>query len=268
MQSSVRPEQTENAEDLPSKPRFSWLRYVVITVVSLLLASPVAYLLVRRAMGYPGRVVHDPRPQPVTIAQLEATLTAHPSKANLITLSALYLDNHQPGLAISLLRSLLADHKDSADAWNNLCVAYNQSMRYNLAVEACTHALRIKPAYQLASNNLRFAESRMQGDRKIVTDRDQSSRTANFYISEGMNFLHAGHYHKALSAWQHVLALDPRNAIAANDIGVAYMFLHQPARAIPWFRRAISFDPEMQLARNNLAWGRQSLSHASENSQQ
>ncbi len=86
---------------------------------------------------------------------------------------------------------------------------------------------------------------------------DASKRDAAFYLTEGMNFLHVGNYDEAVHAWRRALDMDPRNAAAANDIGIAIMFQKHPAAAVPWFQKAIALDPTLQIAQNNLAWVRQ-----------
>jgi Flp pilus assembly protein TadD len=46
---------------------------------------------------------------------------------------------------------------DYAEAWNNICAAYNQLGRYDEAAAACEEALRLKPDFELARNNLQYA---------------------------------------------------------------------------------------------------------------
>jgi tetratricopeptide (TPR) repeat protein len=47
-----------------------------------------------------------------------------------------------------------------AEAWNNICAAYNKLDRYEEAVAACEQALRYKPDLELARNNLQYAHQR------------------------------------------------------------------------------------------------------------
>jgi len=44
-----------------------------------------------------------------------------------------------------------------AEAWNNICAAYNKLGRYEEAAAACEQALRYKPDFELARNNLQYA---------------------------------------------------------------------------------------------------------------
>jgi tetratricopeptide (TPR) repeat protein len=46
-----------------------------------------------------------------------------------------------------------------AEAYNNLVAAYNSLGRWDQAIQAGREALRIRPDYQLARNNVLWAES-------------------------------------------------------------------------------------------------------------
>jgi len=51
---------------------------------------------------------------------------------------------------------------DYAEAYNNICSAYNALGNYKKAIEAGNKAIAIKPDYQLAKNNLNYAKSKMK----------------------------------------------------------------------------------------------------------
>jgi Flp pilus assembly protein TadD len=48
-----------------------------------------------------------------------------------------------------------------AEAWNNICAAYNQMGRYTEAAAACEKALQSKPDFELARNNLSFSRQQL-----------------------------------------------------------------------------------------------------------
>lgn len=48
----------------------------------------------------------------------------------------------------------------NANAYNNICTAYNQIGEYTKAIEACSKALKIEPNHKLAKGNLSYAEQR------------------------------------------------------------------------------------------------------------
>jgi tetratricopeptide (TPR) repeat protein len=58
---------------------------------------------------------------------------------------------------IAACRAALELRPDFAEAWNNICAAYNQLGRYEQAAAAGEQALRYKPDLQLARNNLQYA---------------------------------------------------------------------------------------------------------------
>ena len=45
-----------------------------------------------------------------------------------------------------------------AEAYNNICAAYNKMKEWDKAAVACKKALEISPGYDLAKNNLAWAE--------------------------------------------------------------------------------------------------------------
>jgi tetratricopeptide (TPR) repeat protein len=241
-----------------SQARF--LRYVAIILAGLFFVLPISYLVLRHK-GVRAVAAQSIAPQPAapSITQLEEVVRTQPTEENRIHLSWAYLSNHQPGRAIPVLLAIVAQNRNNADAWNNLCVAHNLQMEYSLAQEACKQAIHIQPEYQLAKNNLKWAEDEIRTAQQAIAAAEQlapASRNADSYQAEGLNFLHIGNYQQATKAWQRVLELDPKNAVAANNIGIAQMAEKQPGKAIPWFEKAIELDPTMQLAKNNLAWAR------------
>ena len=60
--------------------------------------------------------------------------------------------------SIAACRAALELRPNYAEAWNNICSAYNKLGRYEEAAAACEQALRYKPDFELARNNLRVAQ--------------------------------------------------------------------------------------------------------------
>jgi tetratricopeptide (TPR) repeat protein len=237
------------------------LRHAAIVVAACtLLSLPIVYLLVHRPPLVQAHVSNPVQvAPPQTAASLEELVRTSPNDENRINLSLAYIRENQPGRAIPVLDAVVAGNSNSAPAWNNLCVANTMQMALNDAIEECNRALRIAPDFQLARNNLKWAEDEKRKVIVAITAREQTppgSRDAASYLAEGLDNLHIGSYDQSIKAWQRTLSLDPRNAAATNNIGIAYMLKKQPAVAIPWFEKAISLDPTMQLAKNNLAWAK------------
>jgi len=51
---------------------------------------------------------------------------------------------------------------DYADAWNNIGAAYIKLTKWDKAIDACKKALAINPSHTLANNNLKYAESQLK----------------------------------------------------------------------------------------------------------
>lgn len=49
-----------------------------------------------------------------------------------------------------------------AEAYNNICTAYNQLQQFDSAIWACNKAIELKPDFQLAKNNLNWAKSQLK----------------------------------------------------------------------------------------------------------
>jgi len=194
---------------------------------------------------------------PQTISSLEALVRTSPTAANRINLSLAYINDNQPGRAIPVLNSIIGEDEKNALAWNNLCVANTMLSAYKTAIEDCTRALQIAPDFQLARNNLKWVEDENRKAIVAITAQEQvapARRDAASYMAEGLDDLHIGNYDQAIKAWQRTLDLDPKNALAANNIGTAYMLSKQSATAKSWFVKALALDPSLQIAKNNMAW--------------
>ena len=253
----------ESVEPVPAEeesPSAS-LRTRAILAACAILVLPVGYLLLHRSpvnAGAPAMPAAIQQAQ--SIAALEALVRAQPTAANRINLSLAYIQAGTPVPAVPVLQAVLAGDPKNAIAWNNLCVAHTMQQQFSDGIDDCNHALAVQPDFQLAKNNLKWATDERDATIKAISvaeQTDASKRDAAFYLTEGMNFMQLGNYDEAIHAWHRALDVDPRNASAANNIGIALMFQKHPAEATPWFQKAIDFDPMMQIAKNNLAWARQ-----------
>ena len=74
-----------------------------------------------------------------------------------LALSLQHYREERYGEAIAACRAALELRPNYAEAWNNICAAYNKLGRYDEAAAACEQALRYKPDFELARNNLQYA---------------------------------------------------------------------------------------------------------------
>jgi len=91
-------------------------------------------------------------------ADLEALVRTQPTAANRINLSLAYINGGRPAEAIPVLNAVVAEDQGDSVAWNNLCVARTMLKEYDEAITDCNRALSIAPDFQLAANNLHWAQ--------------------------------------------------------------------------------------------------------------
>lgn len=233
-------------------------RIVRIALVALFIALPLIYFVFRSR----DKLAQPPTVQAAAqtdVAALETAVRNSPTPGNRINLSLAYINGGASTRAIPLLLSVVNDDKNNTIAWNDLCVARTLLKDYAEAIDNCNRALTIQPDFQLARNNLKWASDEKNKTLAVIAQSKQTtpSNNAAFYLNQGMDELHVGDYDQAIVSWQRTLQLDPMNASAANNIGMAYMMKKHTAEAVVWFNKAMELDPGMQLARNNLAWAHQ-----------
>lgn len=253
-----------------SQPRATGrARWSAILTAAAVLALPVAYLVSYYA--FPGSASADasgiaaPAIGTSPPAHVQPAVASTSNADAQINQSLSYIRANQPGRALPILDAVVAQDPHNAVAWNNRCVAHTMLMLYAAGIADCERALRIDPGFQLAKNNLKWAQDELAKTQQAVAQQEQTglpARNEQFYLQEGLNFLHIGSDDQAIKAWQRALSLNPKSAVAANNLGTAYMEKHDPKTASTWFSRAIELDPTLQIARNNLAWAQSELAHS------
>jgi len=248
----------QSSNQLPDDAEPAQRRALAIVTACAILALPIGYLIVHYGMPAPASTGALPVAAPVqSIARLEESVRVHPTVSNRIDLAMAYIQANRPGRAIPILDSLLSEDGSNAVAWNNLCVANIMRKAFAIAIKDCSNAIRIVPDFQLARRNLQWAEDEKKKAFAALAAQEEvarASRNADFYLAQGLSFLHVGDYDQAIKAGQRVLELDPTNGLAANNIGTAYMFKKDPKAAVLWFEKAIALAPTLQIAVSNLAW--------------
>lgn len=237
------------------------VRNGIIGVACAVVLLPVIVLVWQRMSRTTASAHDEPATQmsqgATSLATLEEKARTNPNATNRLNLSLAYINAGEPGRAPAVLHDLLAAEPNNVAAWNNLCVAHIELHELEPALDECGRAVSLDPKYGLARNNLRWAESERQAESDALAKMEQTppgSRDTAYFLAQGMHYLHLGNYDAAINSWQRVLLIDTRNASAANNIGTALMMKKQPEVAQTWFERAISWDPGMQIAKNNLAW--------------
>ena len=89
------------------------------------------------------------------------------------------------------------------------------------------------------------------------TNVSDGAKTASDYINESLALYRAGRFIESLQAARQAVLLDPKSAVAWNNVAAADEGLHRWDDAIAAAQHALALQPDFQLARNNLAWAQQ-----------
>lgn len=138
----------------------------------------------------------------------------------------------------------------SVIAYTNIGAAYAGMRQWDLAIGNEREALRLKPDFTLAKNNLALY-TREQAAGAAARP---GSMTAEDWLNASLRDNQAGQYEKSIEDARQALRLRPDYAEAYNNIAAAYNSLGKWDQAIAAAETAVRLKPDFQLARNNLAW--------------
>ncbi len=123
---------------------------------------------------------------------------------------------------VTMLNDVIKEDPNVIDAWFNLGNAYYKVGRFQEAIKHFSHALQLKPDYDLAVINM-----------------------ANAYRKLGQD-------DAALAGYERYLQIDPKNANVRYQLGEIYLDRGDVAAAERNFRMALDLDKRLASARNAL----------------
>ena len=77
-----------------------------------------------------------------------------------------------------------------------------------------------------------------------------------YFINVGLQHYNDKEYEKAIEEFRKAIEAGPNEALGYNDLGAALNGLERWDEAIPLFEKALTIDPKLQIAKNNLAWAK------------
>lgn len=144
---------------------------------------------------------------------------------------------------------------DYADAYNNMCSAYALMKEYDKAIEACNNAIKIRPDYQLAKNNLADATDKRDKIENLEAAVSTDPTPENF-LDLSLKYYEQGLYAKSVEACKNAIKLKPDYVIAYSNMCAAYNMMKEWDKAIEAGNKAIAIDPTFKLANGNLNWAK------------
>ncbi len=160
------------------------------------------------------------------------------------------------GEAVRAYQEAIRLRPDFAMAWNNLGTAYGILGQSGKEVSAYQQAIRLKPDLALAWYNLGTTYSSLGQYGEAVSALQEALRLrpdfAEAWNNLGTAYGILGQSGKEVSAHQEALRLKPEDAIAWYNLGTAYGRLAQHGKAVSAFQEAIRLKPDYPEAWYNL----------------
>ncbi len=187
------------------------------------------------------------------IAEEEAKNAPTPGKY--LSLSAMYYQKGDYEKCIAAAEEALKIKPDFADAYNNIGTSYNMLKQYDKAIAACQKALEINPNFALAKGNL--AEALKNKDALATAEKTAAQKpSTEAYLNLSVTYYQQGLYTKCIETCENALKLKPDYADAYSNIGASYNQLKQWDKAIDACNKALKINPQHKLANGNLKWAK------------
>ncbi len=178
----------------------------------------------------------------------------YPTPENYLTLGLRYYQEYDFEKCIEYTNEALKLKPDYLEAFNNLCSAYNNLGQWDKAIEAGKKALSLKPDYTLAKANLNLAQQM-----KEIYDANKQNPSAESWLNLSVIYYNNTLYLLSINAAQKALKFNPNLAAAYNNICSAYNAIGQWEKAIEACEKALEIDNNFELAKNNLKWAKQNI---------
>jgi superkiller protein 3 len=146
--------------------------------------------------------------------------------------------------AIGIYRAIIAKRPDTEDAYRKLALVYARTDRPRLAIETLEAALRAGVTQSEVRIKLAqyLAESGQPAKAIALLEKDAGS-DPDALVALGNAFTLAGRTADAARTYSRLLEIDPNNALAYENLGVAQLQDKNLKAAEASLRRAVALDP-------------------------
>lgn len=196
---------------------------------------------------------------------LKETLNKRPDNVRAwLDLGDLYAGSvNRPGEAITAYREVIKRQPDHAGAYHGLAKALASTGQYGDAEQAFRHAATLAPQLPMPFHSLAQMQVRQGQLQQALTSLDAALKIDPKFIpaiiEKGDINLTQGSTDAALALYRRAAELGPTSALAHFRLGAALQANNDLERAKEAYQTAITHDPQMAEALNNLAWLQASL---------
>jgi tetratricopeptide (TPR) repeat protein len=129
-------------------------------------------------------------------------------------------------------------------------------MQRELLISVCEAEGDVEAARRVAESTLAFSPDNIAAHNAMDIQNDAHRMTESMWVNLSLDQYRQGEYAKSAASARNALSINPKSAVAWNNIAAANASLHRWNDAISAAQEAVALKPDFQLAKNNLAWAR------------
>lgn len=156
------------------------------------------------------------------------------------------------------LRDALRLNFSSMPARDSLMYMYQEQGEWDKLQALATETLKIDPGDETAQTYLKIAEQRLTLSTTPLESL-VSEQSEDAYIELSLILYNAGLYQRSIEAAEKALTINPKSALAFNNICAAHNALNEWDQAVAACKKALRLAPDFAHAKNNLSIASQHL---------
>lgn len=170
-----------------------------------------------------------------------------------IDLSLAYFNEGKYPECIEACKEVLKLDSTNADAYNNISCCYNQMGEWDLSVDYAKLAVKYRPNFEVALNNLKNISERNASVYAQAADA-KANPTPEKFLQVSTMFFNGLRYGSCIEYAQMALKLNPNLPQAYNNICAAYSKMKNWAEAEKACNEALKLKPGFETAVTNLKY--------------
>jgi len=212
------------------------LKLLFLVVLLLLLVFGVAYAETEQAKN---SVLDEP--------ELKGVNEPFKTEENRLSSAVKLIKNMKYDEALPLLELMAEEQQDNAEVYYLIGCCHSGMQRYKKAIKAYKKAIRIKPDYPAALNNLGASYSALKRYSKAVKAYKQAilydPGEEVYHASLAEDYIELGRYEEAIESFKKAVSLKPEMTRWHLDLGLVYLCIGDKSSALKQCEVLKELDP-------------------------